>query len=441
MAKFTGLVFLCAHLASAIVQLPPPPSHNQLSHTYLVRFTPDITPQVRDDHLAWIKSLESSHQDVALRHTFSLAWDGYSAVLDHAALDQVRRRDEVLAIDNVGLSAKQAEPAPLSARDLEERDAAPLDPVLPNSVTTLPNRGWNAARISHRNYTSGYNNGPWVKNKYLGKGVTVYVLDTGVALKNQGFRGTPVSFGKNFVGWRYGIGRTSDNDVHGHGTMCAGVIAGEKHGLSPEAKMVAVKIANDQNRSACDDVVAGIEWVVKQPGDNNMKVISMSHYGFTGKPDVSTAVAAAVARGVHFVVCAGNDGMDSCRIQPSNAPGVISVGSINGFNKIPIKGTTDAGGREMEGSNVGKCITVFAPGTRVPSLSNKNLDWAYRYYSWGTSVAAPQVAALVANRLSEVGKQTPKQIREWLQETGTKGQVQGDLRGAPNVILYNGLGA
>ncbi|KAF2669672.1 subtilisin-like protein [Microthyrium microscopicum] len=293
----------------------------------------------------------------------------------------------------------------------------------------MPDRGWNANRISHRNFTRGYNAGPWVRDRHLGKGATVYVLDTGVNLKNPGFKGSPISFGHNFVGSR-GAGKTNDNDNHGHGTMCAGVIAGDRHGLSPEAAMVAVKIANDLNRSACDDVVAGIEWVLQQPGDNGMKVISMSHYGFTGLPDVSTAVGKAVDRGLHFVVCAGNDGRDSCRVQPSNARGVISVGR-----------TQDAGGREMESTNIGKCITVFAPGTRVPTLSAKNIDPNYKYFSWGTSVAAPQVAALIANRLSAVGTQKPAQIRSWLQETATKDQIEGNLQGAPNLIAYNGIGS
>jgi subtilisin family serine protease len=446
-------VFALIQAATAIVARPPPPTSQELPHTYLIKFKENTPAHIRNNHIQSIQNQGKDHPTVGIRHVFSLAFNGYSAVLNEATLNKVQHANEVLSIDHVGLSAEQprrpdnfANHVIAQQRIATEADELKADPigsgarVASDGLFTVHNKGWNAIRISHRNYTGGYDEGPWVHDRYLGKGVRVYVLDTGVNIKQPGFEGTEVSFGKNFVGWRAGTPRTNDEDNHGHGTMCAGVIAGTKHGLSPEAKMIAVKIADDNNRSACDDVVAGIEWVLAQPGDNGMKVISMSHYGFKGKPDVSTAVTAAVAKGLHVVVCAGNDGKDSCSVQPSNAKGAIAVGSVNGFNKIPVKGTTDVGGVEMENSNIGKCITVFAPGTRVPTLSNKNLDPKYRYVSWGTSVAAPQVAAVVANRLSAVGSQTPAQIRVWLQATAIKGQVEGDIKGAPNLIVFNGAG-
>jgi subtilisin family serine protease len=160
----------------------------------------------------------------------------------------------------------------------------------------------------------------------------------------------------------------------------------------------------------------------------------MSQYGFSGRPDVGTAVEAAIERGVHFVVCAGNDGFDACRVQPSNAAGAIVVGSIDGYNKLPSRWS------DLEGTNFGKCVTIFAPGSRVPSLSAKNVEEDYEYWSWGTSIATPQIAALVANRLSAMGPQSPAEIKAWLQETATKDQIQGDLKGSPNLIAYTGVG-
>jgi hypothetical protein len=465
------IFFTFVHTASTIVVRPPSPSRQELPHTYLIQFRNDTPADLRNAHLEWIRSLEKQHERVRIRHVFSLAFDGYSANLNEAALDKVCQKDEILSIDHVGLSPEQpAIPdhfanhidavqrpsidggeftvSPLENPGMDDYMWTPLNHIGQDSrfapddstTTTTHNKGWNANRVSHRNFSAGYGAGPWVHDSNLGQGVNIYVLDTSINTQQPGFQGSNVSFGANFVGSRT-IGVKVDNqDNHGHGTMCAGVIAGGLYGLAPDAHTIAVKIADDNNRSACDDVVAGIEWVLTQPGSNSMKVISMSHYGFTGKPDVSAAVSAAIAKGIHFVVCAGNDSKDSCKVQPANAKGVIAVGSINGYNRIPVKGTSDAAGKEMESTNIGECITVFAPGTRVPSLSTKNLDPNYQYFSWGTSVAAPQVAAIVANRLSAVGEQTPAQIKAWLQETATKGQIEGDLKGAPNLIAYNGAG-
>jgi subtilisin family serine protease len=438
----TAALLALFRTVAAIVARPPPAAENEIPNTFFVQFRENTPKDVRDSHVNYIRHLERGDGGVALRHVFSLGMHGYSAHLDERTLDHVRHQEEVQSIDHVGLSAKQE--AVTAGEYVDEpvsrvQSDTAQSPIGNSRVSTTANRGWNANRISHRNFTKGYDAGAWVHDEHLGKGIKVYVLDTGINLRQPGFRGSNVTFGANLVHWRFGP-KIGNDDVHGHGTMCAGVIAGGKHGLSPKAHTVAVKIADDQNRSACDDVVKGLEWVLAQPGANGAKVVSMSHYGFTGKPDVTTAVAAAVARGLHVVVCAGNDGRDSCRVEPSNAKGVIAVASTNGFDKIPVKGTVDAGGREMESSNVGACVTLFAPGTRVPTLSTKNLDPNYRYFMWGTSIAAPQVAAVVANRLSAVGAQTPAQIRAWLQETATKGQVIGDLKGAPNLILYNGAG-
>lgn len=405
--------------------------------TYLVKFNEDVSAGFRENHTAWVRSLEQTDangkESRGLRHEFSLAFQGYSAVLDDQTVRQIQSLPGIAEVKPVGLSPPSN--YKLEWEKTDELEHASQSRIALNitdiaaDVTTEQQKGWNANRISHRKFQqSGYNDGPWVHDGFLGQGVTIYVLDTGITLENPGFKGSDVSHGKVFAKL------TKEGDKNGHGTMCSGVIAGEKHGLSPKAKMVDVKVANDQDLSFCDDVVAGIEWVVAQPGENHMKVISMSQTGFTGKPDVSTAVAAAVKKGVHVVVCAGNFDVDACSVQPGNAPGVVSVGSIEPTNKTPTKLTSP------EGTNLGKCVTVFAPGSRVPTLSHKNLSPTYKYFGWGTSIAAPQVAALIANRLSKVGPQPPAKIVQWLQGTATKDQIQGNLKGAPNLIAFSGVG-
>jgi cerevisin len=441
LAAFVCILFSIA--AQAIVQLPPPPSRSQLAFTYIVRFADNVPSNVRDAHINWIKDLESNRKDVKLRHIFSQTFDGYSAVLDHDSLEEVRYKNEIVAIDYVGLSA-QRERFPEHTIDTVESEQTVVNLDAPThdrnpvqGLVSINDRGWNANRISHRNFTTGYQNGPWVHDGNLGKGVTVYVLDTGVKLDRPGFKGSNVSFGVNVVH------DTPDDDLDGHGTMCAGVISGEKYGLSPEARLISVKVSSIVTHTETDHLVAGIEWVLAQPGENNMKVISMSQYGLWTLFNISASVEDAVNKGVHVVGCAGNDNVDSCNFEPARSRGVITVGSVNAFNQLPVKGTLEESfvqpKQENESTNTGKCVTIFAPGSWVPSIWNHD-DPHYGFRGWGTSIATPQVAALVANRLSQVGAQTPAQIKKWLQDTATKGQIEGDLKGAPNLIAYNGLG-
>jgi subtilisin family serine protease len=407
-----------------------------LVDTYLIKFKEGITNDVQKSHTSWIESFQQFNGDgtvaSGIRHKFSLAFDGYSAVLNESILEVVRNRPEIAEVKTVGTSVPSETILLLAGTNepvIDETVRIFSENKGPAEILVEKNKGWNAYRLSHRNYTpKGYSNGPWVHDGYLGQGVDVFVLDTGINLAQPGFGGSTVVHDKSFVRG------SSPNDVNGHGTMCAGVIAGKYAGLAPRAKTHNVKIANDQDRASCDDTVAGIEHVVNAPGNNNMKVISLSQTGFTGKPDVATAVAAAVKRGVHVVVCAGNFDVDACGVQPGNAAGAIVVGSIEPDNSFPTKKTSP------EGTNLGRCITVFAPGSRVPTLSAKNISPDYHYFAWGTSIAAPQVAALIANRLSQVGPQTPDQIKKWLQSTATKGQLKNDPKESPNLIAFTGVG-
>jgi subtilisin family serine protease len=440
------LVFLSCVLAAGVLARPPPPAVEEphaieIEDTYIIKFRDDASDHVIKNHTSWIQSTTQYNEDGTvsrgIRHIFSLAFDGYSAVLDRETLRLVRHSPEVSYVNTVGtsippktyLTPADGSQGP-SNLDIQTNYRAVEDNRNPDALQTEPSKGWNANRISHREFDAqkGYVNGPYIHDGYQGQGVNVYVLDTGINLAQPGFKGSTVLHGKTFVRG------TQPSDLNGHGTMCAGVIAGNYAGLAPRANTTNVKIANDQDRAACDDTVAGIEWVVSQPGNNNMKVISMSQTGFTGRPDVSAAVAAAVKKGVHAVVCAGNYDVDACSTEPGNAPGAIVVGSVDANNKFPTKK------EQPEGTNIGKCVTLFAPGSRVPTLSAKNVSPEYHYWAWGTSIAAPQVAALVANQLSRVGPQTPDQIREWLVKTATKGQIVGDLRGSPNLIAYSGIG-
>ncbi len=94
----------------------------------------------------------------------------------------------------------------------------------------------------------------YIKNG--GKGVSVYVIDTGIDTKHNEFKGR--------VRWGYnGVEGSIDGDDNGHGTHCAGVIGGSKHGVARGVDLVAVKVLNQDGKGMISKILEGIDFVIK----------------------------------------------------------------------------------------------------------------------------------------------------------------------------------
>ena len=81
----------------------------------------------------------------------------------------------------------------------------------------------------------------------------MFVIDTGIYEGHSEF-----NFGTKVVG-RYSAidGLTSTNDGHGHGTHCAGTVAGNTYGVAPGANLYAVKVLSDSGSGTGADVIEG----------------------------------------------------------------------------------------------------------------------------------------------------------------------------------------
>jgi cerevisin len=152
-----------------------------------------------------------------------------------------------------------------------------------------------------------------------------------------------------------------DVDGNGHGTHCAGTIAGKTFGVAKKANIIAVKVLDAGGGGTVSDVIKGIEWVVHhhktkrlQYGGPVRSVVSMSLGG--GKSKVmDAAVNQAVHAGVHVIVAAGNSNEDACEGSPSGAELVITVGASDRFDRMAYF------------SNFGPCVSLFAPGVDIRS--------------------------------------------------------------------------
>lgn len=214
-----------------------------------------------------------------------------------------------------------------------------------------------------------------------GSNVTVAVLDSGVAsipdLGSNVIAGADFSSGTTTSG----DGKT-DTDDNGHGTGMASIIAGNGtavSGLAPAAKILPVRIdASSASGLFGPNIAASIRYAVSQHvGVINLSIGGQQDLG----PDVSSAIAQAVAANIVVVAATGNQDNGSTDVQyPAAYPGVIAVGAI------------DQSGQIWSQSSYGPRTTLVAPGVQIYRDNNLNQQGTES----GTSEAAAYVSATAA---------------------------------------------
>lgn len=254
-----------------------------------------------------------------------------------------------------------------------------------------------------------------------GQGIIVAVLDTGIDVSHPAFQGVEL-LRRNFTA-------DSDDDMHGHGTHCAGTIfgrrvGGTRIGVAPgvQKALIGKVLGNDGGSS--EQIVSAILWAC----DNGAHVISMSlgmdfpgfarflreQQGFPEELAVSRALEGYRANILLFerlatlirarsnptviVAAAGNESRRDTdpRFELAVSPPAVSEGIISVAAVGQSGGALAVAGFSNTGAN------VCAPGVGVVSAG---LGGGLRSMS-GTSMATPHVAgvaALWAQQLRSIG--------------------------------------
>ncbi|MET8755509.1 S8 family serine peptidase [Streptomyces sp. NPDC004667] len=245
-----------------------------------------------------------------------------------------------------------------------------------------------------------------------GEGVTAYVIDTGIRTTHKDFGGRATS------GFDAVDNDDKADDGNGHGTHVAGTIAGTAHGVAKKAKLVAVRVLDDNGSGTTEQVVAGIDWVTQHHSGPSVANMSL---GGGADEALDEAVRRAIASGVTFAVAAGNESADAGQGSPARVPEAITVASST---------IDDA---QSSFSNFGSVVDLYAPGSDITSDWNDS-DTGTKTIS-GTSMATPHVVGAAAVYLAGHPSATPAQTAAALTAAATSGAVTNPSAGTANKLL------
>ncbi len=284
-----------------------------------------------------------------------------------------------------------------------------------HGTTTIINatKVWNSDVLS---YSGRY------QDRIDGSGITVVVLDSGIdaghpdldygtkTIKNlKSDKGTPP--------W---VEMENSDTSSGHGTHCAGTVAGNgdasggsRRGVAPGADLIGLSVGE---LVVITGAVGGLEWVYEnsKPNSNryNIRAVSNSWGAGGGEYNPQDSISQASERityenNVIVVFAAGNSGGDGNDIQSSNygnTPACICVAALEhngkGVAEFSSRGKADLNGTWPDIGAPGVRIwSTAARRTMISTMTKNNARTDFNPYYFpisGTSMATPHISGIVA---------------------------------------------
>jgi serine protease AprX len=316
-----------------------------------------------------------------------------------------------------------------------------ISPDAPAGLTAVSTAALKTTHQAASGVTQGWNGA----YPATGKGVTVAVVDSGVAISHAALT--------NRVVPRTVISQPAD-DPHGHGTHVVGTITGRDpqgryFGVAPDARVVSVRVSDRSGACSEADLLRGLQWCYDNRAAYNIRAVNVSvSSAVAGSYTVSPIAAAAEQlwlAGVVVVAAAGNRGAGLVNHAPGHDPHIITVGALdhNATAGMTDDRLADFSGRGaiVLGNHRYYKPDLVAPGRKIVApLSSASSELAQRFPDRitdscyirlsGTSMAAPIVTGMVALLLERHPGLRPNQVR-WLLQNGMTGYPgQADQAGA-----------
>ena len=262
-----------------------------------------------------------------------------------------------------------------------------------------------------------------LRYRLTGRGVTVAVLDTGVDTNNIDLRDAIVDEAC-IIDPPTACPSPPHvaEDVDGHGTSVAGIIASRgrqsEDGVAPGASIVAVKALEERNNAVGSALVAALDWVLNR-GEVDVVNMSLGGGGYPDYCDTANAytqsLAAAIARlgesGAVVVASSGNDGSSTLVSSPACVEEAVSVGAIQDFADGP-----GFDPKVAQFTNRNKTLDILAPGVGIVAPSMFGQPRAFG----GTSAAAPHVSGALALLMEAAPWAEPALLVDLLKEHGQR---------------------
>lgn len=273
-----------------------------------------------------------------------------------------------------------------------------LDTGEPNLVMLRPLADWPSLHNLPRQNALGWGARAMrldqVPPPFRGQGVKIAVIDSGVATTHGNLNRIRAGFDVINKGNDRG---TWNTDSLGHGSHCAGVIAGADpswgiRGFAPEAEIHVCKLFPGGQIS---QLIDALEYCIEQQID----VVNMSLGGTGPSEALERQIMRAKQAGVACIAAAGNSGGP---VQyPAASPHVLAVAAIGKVDEFPPDSYhVETIGQDIDQQGFftarfscgGPQVDVCAPGVAIVSAVPPN-----NFAAWdGTSMAAPHVTGLAA---------------------------------------------
>ncbi len=247
-------------------------------------------------------------------------------------------------------------------------------------------------------------------------GILVAVLDSGIDLNHEDLVGK-VKKSVNFTS------SPTEEDVYGHGTLIAGLIAAsEKNlkgatGVAYHSSLLNVKVADDAGYTGPEEVAKGIIWAA----DNDADIINLSVVLTKPSPIVEEAVKYAWGKGCLIIAASGNNaGLRP--MYPAAYQGVISVAATDQNDHLP------------KWSNRGQWTTVSAPGVDIYSTMPQDKYAQKSGTSFATALVSGEAALLFAVATDRNNNAyTNDDVRDII-ESSTDAMASASAKGRINVL-------